>query len=199
MEKVGIHVSQVFKIDASKRSTHTNAYFTGIGKVKRIVLYDTLLKKLTHREILTILAHEAGHWKKKHVFKRIVVSEAIALLVLYISFVALQGDLLSRLFSIHENTFFAKVVVLGFIAAITAFPFGPVSNYFSRRQEQEADVFAFQFTDDAQSMASALVKLSRDNLSNLHPHPLYALFHYSHPPVVQRIRTIQGFTDDKPA
>ena len=191
MEKVGIKVSRVFKIDASKRTKHTNAYFTGIGKVKRIVLYDTLIEKMNNDEIISVLAHEAGHWKKKHVLKHIVVTETIALMAIYVSYRLIQSDFLTDLFNIKESSFFAKLIILGFIGSIISVPFGPVFHYFSRKHENEADKYSYEMTGNAGSMISALVKLSKDNLSNLHPHPLYALFHYSHPPVLERIKKIR--------
>ncbi|MBI4681784.1 MAG: M48 family metallopeptidase [Nitrospirae bacterium] len=194
MEKVGIKVSRVFKIDASKRTKHTNAYFTGIGKVKRIVLYDTLIEKMDYDEIMSVLAHEAGHWKKKHILKSIIVTETIALISIYVAYHVIQSDVLITLFNIKESSFFAKLVILGFIGSIVSFPFGPVFHYFSRKHENEADKYSFDLTGNPDSMISALVKLSKDNLSNLHPHPLYALFHYSHPPVLERIRRIRGLT-----
>ncbi len=190
-QKVGIKVSRIFKMDASKRSKHTNAYFTGIGRVKRIILYDTLLEKLDKDEIIAVLAHELGHWKKKHVLKRIVVSEVVAFVSLYISFRIIQTDFLVNLFSIESASFFVKAVILGFLGSIAAFFIGPISSYFSRRHEREADRFAGELTGDNESMATSLIKLSKDNLSNLHPHPLYAAIYYSHPPVVQRIREIR--------
>ncbi len=191
-QKVGIKVSRIFKMDASKRSTHTNAYFTGIGKVKRIILYDTLLKKMDRDEIIAVLAHEIGHWKKKHVLKRIIVSEVIALAALYISYQILQTDFLLKIFSIDADSFFAKIIIIGFIGSIAAFPLGPLASYLSRRHERQADRFACELTGNPESLATSLIKLSKDNLSNLHPHPLYAAFHYSHPPVVQRVREIRS-------
>ncbi|MEF9438032.1 MAG: M48 family metalloprotease, partial [Candidatus Mariimomonas ferrooxydans] len=164
---------------------------TGIGRVKRIILYDTLLEKLDNDEVIAVLAHELGHWKKKHVLKRIVVSEVVAFVSLYISFKIIQTDFLLRLFSVESGSFFAKVVVLGFLGSIAAFFTGPISSYFSRRHEREADRFACELTGSPGSMAGSLIKLSKDNLSNLHPHPLYAAIYYSHPPVVQRIREIR--------
>ncbi len=193
MQKAGIKVSRIFRIDASRRTRHTNAYFTGIGRVKRIILYDTLIQKMSRDEILAVLAHEAGHWKKKHLLKHIVVAEVIALIAIYAAYLLLQGDFLTRLFHIENDSFFAKVVILGFIGSIVSFPFTPVFHYFSRRHENEADRFSCELTGNGAGMISALVKLSKDNLSNLHPHPLYALFHYSHPPVLERIRRIREF------
>ena len=191
MQKVGIKVSRVFMMDASKRTSHTNAYFTGIGKVKRIVLYDTLIEKMDHDELLSVLAHEAGHWKRKHLLKYILLTEGIALIVMYVSFRLLQADLLLNLFNIEDGTFFAKVVILGFLGSIVAVPFSPLLMSLSRRHENEADRFSYELTWNAQGMINALVKLSRDNLSNLSPHPLYVVFHYSHPPVLERIREIK--------
>jgi STE24 endopeptidase len=196
LQKINIKVSKVFKMDASKRSRHTNAYFTGIGRVKRIILYDTLLEKMDQDEILSVLAHEAGHWKKKHVLKMIFVLELISLIGIYISFRILQTDLLTELFQIKQSTFFAKVVILGFIGNIVSFLFIPISNYISRRFEKEADRFACKLTGNSESMTTALIKLSKDNLSNLYPHPLYAAIYYSHPPVVQRVKDIKEFNEE---
>lgn len=194
LNKAGINVSRIFRMDASKRTTHTNAYFTGIGKVKRIVLYDTLIEKMDRDEIISVLAHEAGHWKKKHLLKHLAATEAIALVVTYLAYRLVQTDLLLNIFNIEHGSLFVKIMVLGFIGSIASFPFSPVFNYFSRRHEIEADRFSFHLTGNKESMISALVKLSKDNLSNLHPHPLYALFHYSHPPVLERIRKIRDLS-----
>jgi len=190
MQKAGIKVSRVFKMDASKRSKHTNAYFTGIGKVKRIILYDTLLGKMDQNEILAVLSHEAGHWKKRHVLKLIIISEIASFIGIYISFRILQTDLLTNLFQIEPDTFFARVVILSFIGSIISFPLIPLSNYVSRRFERQADRFACELIEEKESISRALIKLSKDNLSNLYPHPLYAAFYYSHPPVIQRIESI---------
>jgi len=190
MEKVGIRVSRVFTMDASKRSRHTNAYFTGIGRVKRIVLFDTLLQKMTDDEILAVLAHELGHWKKRHVLKMIAVFEILSLIAAYIVFRGLKADFLSNIFPFQHPTFFAELVVLGFIYGIVSFPYTPLFSCFSRRHEDEADRFAVELTEQPESLATSLIKLSKDNLSNLHPHPLYAWFYYSHPPVVERVKRI---------
>jgi STE24 endopeptidase len=193
MQKVNIKVSRVFRMDASKRSRHTNAYFSGIGRVKRIILYDTLLEKMDEDEILSVLAHEAGHWKKKHVLKMIVVTEIVSLIGIYISFRILQTDFLTNLFHVEGGTFFAKIVILGFMGGIISFLFTPLGSFISRKFEREADSFAGQVTENKEAMVGALIKLSKDNLSNLHPHPLYAAFYYSHPPVVQRIRELRDW------
>lgn len=191
MTKVEIRVSRVFKMDASKRSRHTNAYFSGIGRVKRIILYDTLLRSMDQAEILAVLAHEAGHWKKKHILKMIVATEIFSFLGIYISFRVLQSDFLAQQFMIEHGTFYAKVLVLGLLGGILSFPFIPLSSYISRHFEREADRFACELSGNRGAMVSTLIKLSKDNLSNLHPHPLYTAFYYSHPPVVERIREIK--------
>lgn len=192
MDKAGLEVTRIFKVDASKRTRHTNAYFTGIGKAKRIVLYDTLLEKLNEDEVVSVLAHEAGHWKKKHILKNAALTQCLALAAMYASFRLLQGDLLNEAFNITGGGFFTKVFILGFIGAVVTFPLEPLLNYISRRHEFEADIYACELTGGAEDFKSALVKLSKDNLSNLDPHPLYAAFHYSHPPVIERIRHMAG-------
>ncbi|MCI4625952.1 MAG: M48 family metallopeptidase [Candidatus Magnetoovum sp. WYHC-5] len=190
MAKAGISVSKVFKMDASKRSKHTNAYFTGIGRTKRIVLFDTLLAKMNTSEILAVLAHEAGHWKKRHIIKRIVLYEVLSFIVLYVSHLVLESEVLPYIFMIEQSTFYTKFVLFGFVASIVVFPLAPIFNAYSQKHEREADRFACTITGDNKSLISSLIKLSKDNLSNLHPHPLYVKFHYSHPPVTERVRYI---------
>lgn len=191
-EKAGIHLSRVLKIDASRRSRHTNAYFTGIGRTKRIVLYDTLLEGMSHDEIISVLAHEIGHWKKSHLLKMMAAFELFSLAGLYISFMLIQGDMLLNLFHINTDTLFVKFFLLGFLADIFL-PAGPLAAAFSRRHEREADRVSYELTRDADGMVNALIKLSKENLSNLYPHPLYAALYYSHPPILERIRYIRSF------
>jgi len=194
MQKTGIRVSRIFRVDASRRTRHTNAYFTGIGQIKRIVLYDTLLESMSTEEILAVLAHEAGHWKKRHLLKYIILTETLALLILFVSSHLLKTSILTDIFNISRDSLFARILILGFIGSIVSFPLSPLFNAISRRHEIDADRFACNITGDKASLKSALIKLSKDNLSNLHPHPLYALFHYSHPPVVERIREINSIS-----
>jgi STE24 endopeptidase len=194
LQRAGLSVSRVFQVDASRRSRHSNAYFTGIGRVKRIVLFDTLLNQMTEDEVLAILAHEAGHWKKHHVLKKIILTEVIGLAAFYLAFRLLAWEGLPGLIGLEEASFYLRVVVLGFLASIMLFPFTPLFSALSRRDEREADRFAVELSGNAGAMASALVKLSKENLSNLHPHPLYAKFYYSHPPVVERVRELKAAT-----
>jgi STE24 endopeptidase len=191
MGRAGLTVSRVFQVDASRRSRHSNAYFTGIGRVKRIVLFDTLIEQMTQDEILAVLAHEVGHWKKRHVLKRMVLTEASAFLGMLVAFSLLRWDGLPGMIGLPSASFYARTVIVGFLASLAMFPLTPFFSYFSRKNEREADHFASDLTGNPGAMASALVKLSRENLSNLHPHPLYAKFYYSHPPVVERIRALK--------
>lgn len=188
MEKAGLKVGKVLQMDASRRSRHSNAYFTGIGKVKRIVLYDTLIKQMSHGEIVAVLAHEIGHWKKGHIWKRLLWAEVLAVGGAWLSFKLLAWPGLPGLLGLPSDMSLpARMVVLSFVASLALFPLGPFSAWRSRCHEREADRFAADLTGRPQDLASALIKMSAENLSNLFPHPLYAGFHYSHPPVVERV------------
>jgi len=192
MEKAGLKVGKVLQMDASRRSRHSNAYFTGIGKVKRIVLYDTLIRQMSHGEIVAVLAHEIGHWKKGHVWKRLLWAEILALAGSWISFKLLVWPGLPGLLALPGGISLpAKMVVLGFLASLVQFPLAPFSAWRSRCHEREADRYAADLTGRPQDLASALIKMSAENLSNLFPHPFYAAFYYSHPPTVERVRQLQ--------
>jgi len=191
MEKAGLQVSAVQQVDASRRSRHSNAYFTGIGRVKRIVLFDTLLAQMTAGEILAILAHEAGHWKMGHIRRRLIFAELLSLTAFCLAWWLLGWGGLPQLLGLEQASFFARVVILGFLGSLVTFPLTPFGNWLSRRHERQADRFAVELTGEPASLASALVKLSKENLANLHPHPLYAWFHYSHPPIVERVRALR--------
>ncbi|MEN8232103.1 MAG: M48 family metallopeptidase [Thermodesulfobacteriota bacterium] len=190
MARTGLKINRVFSMDASKRSSHSNAYFTGIGHVKRIVLFDTLLANHVDDEIIAILAHEAGHWKKKHIFKMLVFSQTIGLFGFYLAYKLTAGDVLADVFMLDIPTIHAKLLLVVFIGTLVLFPLRPFMAYISRRHEVEADNFALQLTGTPGPMADALIKLGKDNLANLHPHPLYAAVYYSHPPLVQRVKRI---------
>lgn len=192
MEKAGLKAGKVLQMDASRRSRHSNAYFTGIGKVKRIVLFDTLVRQMSHGEIVAVLAHEIGHWKKGHIWKRLLVAEVMALAGSWLAFRLLNWPGLPDLLGLPADISLpARMVVLGFVASLALFPLTPFSAWRSRCHEREADRFAADLTGRPQELASALVKMSAENLSNLFTHPFYAKFYYSHPPVVERVRTLR--------
>ena len=195
LQKAGIEVNGVMQMDASRRSLHSNAYFTGIGHVKRIVLYDTLLKQMEHPELLAILAHEAGHWKKGHIWKRLLLMEAVALAIFYLVHQLSGWGGVPGLFGLQEASFAAQILMVSFLFSIASFPFTPLASWLSRKNEWEADRFASWLSGTPHALASALVKLSRENLANLHPHPWYAAFYYSHPPVVERVARLRAMTE----
>ena len=187
MARAGLQVDRVLQVDASRRSKHSNAYFTGIGRVKRIVLFDTLLEQMSDDEIVGVLAHEAGHWKLGHIWKRLLVMELVSLVACWLAWLLLEQGLLPGWFGIEQLSFIGQVVLLCFLASLVGFFLTPMSSSLSRRQEWQADRFVYELTGETQPLSSALVKLSRENLSNLHPHPRYAWFYYSHPPVTSRL------------
>lgn len=189
-ERAGVQLGRVLQMDASRRSTHSNAYFTGIGRVKRVVLFDTLLTQMTHSEILAVLAHELGHWKKRHVLFRTLASYAVSFIALFVLWRIARSHWVPELVGASELSFAARALVLATVASLLTFPLTPLFAAWSRRDEWEADRFAVDLSGLAAELASALAKLSRENLANLHPHPLYAKFYYSHPPVPERIRRL---------
>jgi STE24 endopeptidase len=187
MKKGGLSVEGVFKMDAGKRSRHTNAYFTGLGKTKRIVLFDTLLASHSHEEILAILAHEIGHWKKRHVVKNVVIIGMFSLLVFYLASILMGWRYLYVAFAFDHTVSYVGLFLFGvFWEAVSQF-LGPIGNLLSRRFEREADSFAAGLLKKTTDLISALKRMARDNLSNLCPHPVYAWFYYSHPPLLERI------------
>ncbi len=189
--RIGIEVRQVRVMDASMRTRHGNAYFSGIGKVKRIVLYDNLLTSMDEGELVAVLAHEAGHWRKKHILKTLCLVELVILGGMYAAFRLVQGDALGVMLGMPQASLMAKLVILQFVAGIVMFPMTPLAHMLSRRFEREADDFAVALCGGSDALSRALIKLSADNLSNLHPHPLYAFFHYSHPPVQERVKRLR--------
>jgi STE24 endopeptidase len=190
LRKCGFESNGLFVMDASKRSAHGNAYFTGFGKAKRIVFFDTLLEKHTSDEILSVLAHELGHYKFGHVIQKIGESAALALVVFAILHWAFAAGTLPAAFNLPNDPSLVLMIVMTAIGPFASL-FAPVTNYLSRRAEFQADAFAKSITGAA-PMISALTKLTRDNLATLTPDWLYTLFNYSHPPVPERIAHLQS-------
>jgi STE24 endopeptidase len=186
-------LSGVFKIDGSKRSTKSNAYFTGFGKTKRIALFDTLIEKHTVGELVAVLAHEIGHCKRGHIKKGMVISLASSLLMFFILslFITQQG--LYTAFGIEGTPLYAGFIFFGFLYTPISMILGIAGSILSRKHEFEADAFAAETTGQPTALIDALKKLSVDNLSNLTPHPLKVFLEYSHPPVLERIKVLRKF------
>ena len=192
MEKAGLRAKGVFRMDASKRSKHTNAYFTGLGKSRRIVLFDTLLKAHTGEEILAVLAHELGHWKKKHVHKQLILAEFLSLAGFYVAAKLLYWPLMYRTFGFPEPIPYVGLLLMGALFSPLGYFVQPLASALSRKFEREADDYTLTLMPKAEPMMRALKRLAADNLANLTPHPLYAWFYYSHPPLVERIERLKG-------
>ena len=192
MEKVGLRAKGIFKMDASKRSKHTNAFFVGLGRTKRIVLFDTLLASHTEEEILSVLAHEAGHWKKKHILRMLVPLEILSLISFYAVAKLLNWPLIYQTFGIQESQLYVGLFLIGTFISLLGFFAEPLESAISRKFEREADDFALELIGTAEPMSSALKRLASDNLANLSPHPPYAWFYYSHPPLVERIARLKA-------
>lgn len=192
LAKAGIASGGIFQADEGKRSKHTNAYFTGFGKTKRIVLFDTLLQSHTHEEILSVLAHEIGHWKKKHLLKQLAFGVGGSLILFYIVSRAVGWPPLYHAFGLTETPIYAGFFLVSLYGSAAAFFLSPVGAAVTRRFEREADQMSFELTGSAEPLIQALKRLARDNLSNLHPHPWYVRFFYSHPPLAERIEYLKA-------
>jgi len=191
-KKVNFPLDNIFVIDGSKRSSKANAYFSGLGRKKKIVLFDTLIDNHTSDELLAVLAHEVGHYKKKHIFFGLVTSILQSGLVLFIMSLMIFNPKLSEAFggqqmSIHLNLI-AFFILFSPISHIT----GIIMNMISRKNEYSADGFAAT-TFEAKPLQEALKKLSANNLGNLNPHPWYVFVHYSHPPIIKRLNALDTF------
>jgi STE24 endopeptidase len=191
LQKVNYTSKGIFIMDGSRRSAHSNAYFTGIGKTKRIVLFDTLVNKLEEDEITTVLAHEIGHQKKKHVVKMLIISLAGTLAGFFIINLLLYYQPLYTAFGFSRISFHAILVLLGLCSGAFTFMFNPLFSMLSRRYEYQADGYAAgQVKKGAFYLKNALIGLSKDNLSNLTPHPFYSFYYYSHPTLAERINAL---------
>jgi STE24 endopeptidase len=190
--KVGLRAKGIFKMDASKRSKHTNAFFVGIGRTKRIVLFDTLLASHTEEEVLAVLAHEAGHWKRKHIFRMLVLLEILSFVSFYAVSKLLNWSLLYQTFGFQESIVYVGLFLIGTFISVLGYFAQPLESAVSRKFEREADDFVLKLMKTGEPMRSALKRLAADNLANLNPHPLYAWFYYSHPPLVERIERLKN-------
>lgn len=194
-ERAGFSPEGIYVMDASRRSSQVNAYFVGFGETKRVVLFDTLVDKLDVSEAQAVLAHELAHWKENHIWKRLGASA----LRLFVVFAALgylvEADWLYAMWGLPTDAVYAGL----FVATLWIYPVldltSPIENRVSLSHEREADDFAAEVMDGPEPLADALARLTQENLSNPFPDPLYAEFHYSHPPIPERIRRLQDGTD----
>lgn len=190
-DKVDFPLQDLFVIDGSKRSSKSNAFFTGFGKNKRIALYDTLIENHTNDELVAVLAHEIGHYKKKHIIKGMITSVIQTGAMLFVLSIFLQAEGLFDAFYMDKMSVYAGLIFFGMLYAPIDMILSVFMQISSRKHEYEADEFAATTTGKPEDMIATLKKLSKDNLSNLTPHPFYVFLNYSHPPALQRIKAIR--------
>jgi len=185
---IGFSLKNIYVMDGSKRSGKANAFFTGFGKSRRIVLFDTLIEKHNVSELIAVIAHEMGHYRKKHILQGVILGIIkMGLMFFLLSFfISYQG--LFNAFYMQDKSVYSGLVFFGMLYAPIDFFTGIITQIFSRKNEYEADKFAVETTGDSVSLSTALKKLSVENLSNLVPHPFYVFLNYSHPPLLDRIR-----------
>jgi STE24 endopeptidase len=189
-QSVGFQLNKIFVIDGSKRSTKANAYFSGFGSEKRVTLYDTLINDLDEDEIVAVLAHEVGHYKKKHIIFNLLASILLTGVTLYILSVFIANPLLSNALGVATPSFHVGLIAFGLLYSPISELTGLVMNHFSRKFEYQADDYA-KTTYKAEPLVSSLKKLTKNSLSNLTPHPAYVFMHYSHPTLLQRVRNLE--------
>jgi Zn-dependent protease with chaperone function len=189
-DRAGFDLEEVYTMDASRRSTQLNAYFAGFGRAKRVVLFDTLVDRLEEPEIESVLAHELAHWKFNHIWKQLATVALQIGVVLAVLGALLSTDALYDMFAMPADATYAGL----FVGLLAVYPLleltAPLSNRLSLAHEREADTFAVEVMGDSEPMADALAGLARENLANPFPHPYYAAFNYTHPPIPERIRYV---------
>lgn len=185
-KKVGYSLKNIFVIDGSKRSSKANAFFSGLGPRKTIALYDTLIQKHSDEELVSVLAHEVGHFKKKHIFISMILTIFQLGIMCYLFELCMSFDLVANALGSSTMNFHIGIIAFSFLYSPVGLIIGVLMNILSRKNEFEADNYAKE-TYDGNSLSLALKKLSVDSLSNLYPHPLYVFIHYSHPPLIQRL------------
>ncbi len=184
-------LTEISVMDGSKRSSKSNAFFTGFGKHKKIALFDTLIEKQTEEELVAVLAHEIGHFKLKHIVKMIAFSFLQTALMFFLLGLFLKSEGLSAAFGLSEPRVFTSFLFFGILFKPVSKILSVLSSMLSRKHEFEADAYAAKMTGAGRHLVTALKKLSKDNLSNLTPHPFYSFLYYSHPPVIERIEALR--------
>jgi STE24 endopeptidase len=190
-DQIGFKTGGIFTMDGSRRSAHSNAYFTGLGKTKRIVLFDTLAEQMTTDQSVAVLAHEMGHYKLKHIRRMLVLRSLFLLAGLYIFSLLIDYQPLFTAFGFAAPSHHAALVLASLLSGAATFYLHPLINRVSRKHEYEADRFAARTLKNSQPMEEALIKLTIKNLSNLTPHPWYSAYHYSHPTPAERIGALR--------
>lgn len=187
--KVGFTLDKIFVIDGSKRSTKANAYFSGFGSEKRVTLYDTLINDLNEKEIVAVLAHEVGHYKRNHIIINLIVAILTTGFTLWLLSLFIGNPLLSEALNVSQPSFHIGLVAFGVLYSPISGITSLIMNYLSRKFEYQADDYA-KNTFASEPLISGLKKLSKNSLSNLTPHPLYVFAHYSHPTLLQRFKNL---------
>jgi len=190
---VNFPIKNVLVMDGSKRSSKSNAFFTGFGRNKRIALFDTLIEKHTVPELVAVLAHEIGHHKRKHILQGVIISILHTGVLFFLLSVFLGSPGLYEAFYVEQQSIYTGLLFFGLLYTPLELLLSIVMQMVSRKNEYEADRFAAETIDEPQSLVDALKKLSASNLSNLAPHPFYVFLNYSHPPLLQRMRAIQRY------
>ena len=188
-KKIGYSLDKIFVIDGSKRSSKANAFFSGLGPKKTIALFDTLIDKHEEDELVAVLAHEVGHYKKNHIKQGLLLSILQVGIICYILQLCLNEPNLSLALGGLESSFHLSLIAFSFLFSPLSIIIGIGMNIFSRKNEYEADKYAKE-TYNGESLKNALKKLSSDSLTNLYPHPLYVFVHYSHPPLLKRLEAL---------
>jgi len=191
-ERTRFRARSIQVMDGSKRSRHSNAFFTGFGRFRKIVLFDTLVQQLVEPELEAVLAHEIGHFKKKHIPKMLLASALGSLAGFYFLSVLAQQPWFYRSFGFEPGSLAPALLLFGLLSGAVTFWFSPLAHWWSRRYEYQADSFAAQVMKEPQSLIGALRKLNEKNLSNLTPHPVYSGFYYSHPTLLEREQALAG-------
>lgn len=191
-QKENFQIKGIFTMDGSKRSSKLNAFFTGFGKFRKIVFYDTLLEKLDDSEIIAVLAHEMGHFKLHHIPQMMLASILQSGIMFYLLSLFLLNEHLSAAFKMEYVSTYSSLIFFGFLYSPISLFVSIFFNYFSRKNEYAADHYAISSTNNKESLVTGLKKLSKANLSNLTPHPIHVFMHYSHPPILERVRKISN-------
>ena len=190
-EREKFRIQGIFTMDGSKRSSKVNAFFTGFGRFRKIVFYDTLMEKLTTGEIVAVLAHEMGHFKKKHIIKMLVISVVQTGIMFYFLSLIMQNQGLFEAFKMDHISTYASLIFFGYLFSPVNMLVSIAFNFISRKHEYEADAYAIDSTSTVDDLISGLKKLSQANLVNLTPHPVAVFLEYTHPPVLERIEAIR--------